>query len=280
MANNSSKYPEYLQVVPSKNNGGAGNNLIKPKTNQSNITVIASGKGGVGKTWLSVNMSQVLAEYGQKVLLFDGDLGLANVDIQLGLLPDYDLGQVLSGKATLRQAITRYALGSFDIIAGQSGSGSLSDVQAKRLIILKKNLEYLATLYDRVFMDLGAGVDNTIRSLCAFAKHCMVVITDEPTSLTDAYAFIKMIKVTSPEVKIDVIVNQAESYRTGEKTFGTLRKVCQNFLQFTPDLLGIIRKDHLVKDSIRNQVTTVTRHPNAESVADMKNIASLLVSNR
>src|SRR5690606_6031064 len=125
---------------------------------------VASGKGGVGKTWLSVTLAQALARSGARVLLFDGDLGLANVDIQLGLHPRNDLGGVLDGSYALKDAVAAHE-GGFDVIAGRSGSGSLAHVPAARLQQLMEELAVVASGYDRVILDLGAGLERTVRQL-------------------------------------------------------------------------------------------------------------------
>ena len=123
-----------------------------------NMLSVASGKGGVGKTWFSITLAHALARAGRRALLFDGDLGLANVDIQLGLMPSRDLGGVLAGQLTLSQATVPFEDGDFEIIAGRSGMGSLASLPANRLVALGRELTELAGAYDWVVMDLGAGV--------------------------------------------------------------------------------------------------------------------------
>jgi flagellar biosynthesis protein FlhG len=154
-----------------------------------NLVAVASGKGGVGKTWFSITLAHALAKAGRKVLLFDGDLGLANVDIQLGLMPKTDLGSVVAGRLTLNQALVPFPEGGFDIIAGRSGSGTLANIPLSRLQLLGDDLVVLSGTYDKVVVDLGAGVEKTTRNFATQAGTILVVTTDEPTSLTDAYAF-------------------------------------------------------------------------------------------
>ncbi|MGE5476262.1 MAG: AAA family ATPase, partial [Bacteroidales bacterium] len=149
-----------------------------------NVVAVASGKGGVGKTWFSITLTHALARAGKRVLLFDGDLGLANVDIQLGLMPKTDLGSVVAGRLTLNQAMTHYPEGGFDIIAGRSGSGTLANIPLSRLQMLGDDLVLLSNSYDKVVVDLGAGVEKTTRNFAQQAGTILVVTTDEPTSLT------------------------------------------------------------------------------------------------
>jgi flagellar biosynthesis protein FlhG len=245
-----------------------------------NIIAVASGKGGVGKTWFAITLSHALARAGQKVLLFDGDLGLANVDIQLGLMPKTDLGSVVAGRMTLNQAAVPCAAGGFDVIAGRSGSGTLANIPLSRLQMLGDDLVTLAGGYDRVVVDLGAGVEKSIRTFSQSAGTIMVVTTDEPTSLTDAYAFIKVTCMERPGSDLRVVVNMANSTREGERIYNTLLKACEGFLKISPPLAGVIRRDLKVREAIRNQTPIMTRSPNAEAAADVEAIVERLVRTR
>lgn len=241
-----------------------------------NLIAIASGKGGVGKTWFSITLSQALSKMGRKVLLFDGDLGLANVDIQLGLMPERDLGAVIDRSATLEQVAQRYPAGGFEIVAGRSGSGSLASLTTQRLSELRNDLLALAPKYDHVLLDCGAGIDRNVRVLSGPAGVTLVVTNDEPTAITDAYAFIKVTYATNPVADVRLIVNQANTQRDGERTFATIHKACENFLGKSPALGGIIRRDPRVPDSIRHQSPLLTRSPNTEAAEDVERIAAAL----
>lgn len=244
-----------------------------------NMIAVASGKGGVGKTWFSITLAQALSLLKQKTLLFDGDLGLANIDIQLGLFSKYDLGSVVSGKLTLNQVVQSYPQGRFDIIAGRSGSAGLASMPIGRLQILGEDLSLLASSYNKVILDMGAGVEKPVRILSGMAEKIIVVCTDEPTSLTDAYAFIKIMTMQYPKSEINLVVNQANSLREGQRTYDTLLKACNNFLKINPPLLGIIRRDTRVRDAIRNQTPIINRYPTSEAAEDVIAIAKRLLTN-
>jgi len=247
----------------------------KPLRGQ-NVVAVASGKGGVGKTWFSITLAHTLSRLGRRSLLFDADLGLANVDIQLGLTPKRDLGQVIEGAVTLKRAAERFDDGGFDIIAGRSGTGSLANLASQQLAELRTELLTLARDYDCVIMDLAAGIDRTVRALAGPAGTCLVITTDEPTSLTDAYAYIKVTRATNPAADVRVVVNMAQTPRDGEKTYTTILKACQNFLKFSPPLAGIIRRDPKVRDAIRFQTPLLTRSPSCDAARDLEALARKL----
>ncbi len=241
-----------------------------------NMVAVASGKGGVGKTWFSITLCHALARSGKKTLLFDGDFGLANVDIQLGLTPEKDLSSVVEGFLPMKAAVTRYAEGGFDILAGRSGSGNLAALPLQKLSNLRNDLIALAKNYDAVVVDLGAGVERPVRQMAGPAAVTYIVLIDEPTSLTDAYAFIKLARAADPSADLRVIVNMAANVAEGKKTYETIRKACESFLGYEPPLAGIIRRDSRVRDSIRAQTALLTRSPVCDAAKDVEAIASKL----
>lgn len=242
-----------------------------------NIVAVASGKGGVGKTWFSITLSHALAKMGKRVLLFDGDLGLANVDVQLGLMPRRDLNDVIRGRLGMDKVTQRFEDGGFDIVAGRSGQASLSALPSQRLMLLRDQLLEVADKYDVVIIDLGAGVDRTVRMLSATATRTLLIATDEPTSLTDAYAFIKLGNAAGMSKNIGIVVNQAPSTQEGEKTYKTLLKACENFLRLSPPMIGMVRHDPRVKETIRHQTPLLTRSPNTDAAEDVEKIARIVM---
>jgi flagellar biosynthesis protein FlhG len=242
-----------------------------------NIIAVASGKGGVGKTWFSITLAHTLSQMGKRVLLFDGDLGLANVDVQLGLMPKRDLNDVIRGRLSLDRVIQPFEDGGFDIVAGRSGQASLSALPSQRLNLLRDQLLDVADNYDVVICDLGAGVDRTVRMLSASATRTLLVTTDEPTALTDAYAFIKLGNATGSSRHINIVVNMAPSVTDGEKTYKTLLKACENFLRLSPPLAGLVRQDPKVKECIRHQAPLMMRSPNCPAAEDVEKIAKFVL---
>jgi len=242
-----------------------------------NIIAVASGKGGVGKTWFSITLAHLFARAGRRTLLFDGDIGLANVDVQLGLTPQYDLGAVFSGKRLMKDAITHYAPGNFDILAGRSGSTSMAMLGANRMQPAAEQLVALSAHYDFVIIDLGAGIEQHVQVMSALASKVIVVLTDEPTSLTDAYAFIKLCITRENPPAVQIVVNQAASQREGEQCYATINRATTNFLKYSPPLLGVIRKDNKVRDAIRSQSSLLEKAPHTTAATDAASISIKLL---
>ncbi len=237
---------------------------------------VASGKGGVGKTWFSITLAHALAQAGGRVLLADGDFGLANIDIQLGLNPAQDLAGVLSGRVQMAQATTYFPTGGFHILPGRSGSGSLATLPPATLDWLLESLA--AQDFPTLLVDLGAGLDAANRTLAAWADTLFVVATDEPTSLTDAYAVLKLHAADCAAIgrvpDARVVVNQAATAASGERTFATLARACTQFLGQAPLLAGVVRRDDRVRDAIRRQTPLLTRHPGCPAALDVCRIAA------
>jgi flagellar biosynthesis protein FlhG len=238
----------------------------------SSLVAIGSGKGGVGKTWLAASLAHALARRGRRVLLFDGDLGLANVDVQLGLDPGPDLAGVLSGRCTLAQAVRRFEPGGFDLIAGRSGSGQLALLSARALAPLLAELRRLAPSYDHVLLDLPAGIDAVVQRLLAAADAALVVTTDEPTAITDAYALIKISRAEAGFAP-RVVVNQVASHGVGRRTYEGLARVCERFLGLRTELAGILRRDPRVPEAIRQQAPFLVRSQTSPAARDLETLA-------
>ncbi len=239
---------------------------------------VASGKGGVGKTWFAISLAHALAQTGARVLLFDADLGLANVDIQLGLMPARDLGGILAGKCDLLSACERHS-GGFSILAGRSGSGDLATLGPSGWASVLRVLADAGRHFDRIVIDLGAGIDPFVRQVSAAVDQLLVVVTEEPTSLTDAYAVLKLHhqeRAVSHQIA-GIVINQARSRLAGERIYATLSRACTQFLRETPPLAGVIRRDDKVRDAIRRQCLLAIRHPNTQAVDDVAAIAEVIV---
>lgn len=247
-------------------------------TKKHNIIAVASGKGGVGKTWLSITLTHLFARAGRRVCLFDGDVGLANIDVQLGVAPPHDLSDIFTKGKHLRDIAYPYEEGGFDIIPGRSGSGDMAGLPENALATLNSQLQDISDDYDYIVMDLGAGIERNVRFLASLADRIVIVLTDEPTSLTDAYAFIKLCLQQGGETpNIQVVVNQAATHKEGEKIYASINKACTSFLNYSPKLLGIIRKDNKVRETIRSQTPMLKKAPSATAATDAAAISVKLM---
>jgi len=241
-------------------------------THSPTIVSFASGKGGVGKTFLATTYAHALAQQGQKVLLFDGDFGLANIDIQLGLTPEHDLSEWMNGQKALNQIITHDTQTGLDLITGRSGYQSLVNLPIEKLQQIHDDLLLLATHYDNIVLDLGTGLEKSVQLLAQTALCVFVICTDEPTSLSDGYAFIKRLLETTSQPDIRIIINSADSEKEGLRTFETLQKTCSHFLHFQPILQGIIRRDTHVKEAIRAQQPLLNLFPDTPAASDIRKL--------
>lgn len=237
------------------------------------LITVASGKGGVGKTCLAIGLAQALAASGRSVLLVDGDLGLANVDVQLGLDPVRDLGDVLAGQCSLGAAVIRHAAG-FGVLPGRSGSAALAALDGERLEQLVALLR--AAPAEDVVLDLGAGLGAPQRRLAAVADLLLVVATEEPTSLTDAYAVLKLHRRDAPSGQAGVVVNMVGQAGQAQRVHAALDSACRGFLGAGVPLWGAIRRDPKVPAAIRAQTPLLTRHPSSPAAEDLRRLAQTL----
>ncbi|MFC0570528.1 MAG: AAA family ATPase [Gluconobacter japonicus] len=254
---------------------------------RTRIIAVASGKGGVGKTWLSISLAQVLASSGYKVLILDGDFGLANVDIQLGLVPTHDVVDILSGDVTIKDGVQHFCGGigktaySFDVLAGRSGVSAVSGMNRDALDKLLLSLR-LARQYDFILVDLCAGIDPITRHLAAIADQLLAVTTDEPTALADVYAIMKLYlrdrrRVGGDDMHCQLVINQASSHRSGVQTYEKLLQACRFFLKWEPQLAGTVRKDSRVSAAIRMQSSLLENFPTSPAAVDVGRLVRQVV---
>ncbi|MGC9954017.1 MAG: P-loop NTPase [Rhizomicrobium sp.] len=242
------------------------------------LTAIGSGKGGTGKTFVAVALAQAFADLGERVLVCDADLGLANVAVQLGLANSGDLPGLLAGKILLADAVAHVGIGShasFDLLSAPAGSGALADADAEtaeRLAALLKR----ACGYDRVLIDLGAGVGAATMTFAAHADDTLVLATPDPASLTDAYAFAKlMVKRTGGRAPA-IVINLAAGAGEAKRTADALIRSAQTFLKVMPDYLGFVPNDLRVVEAVRRQTMLCVLHPQSPAVAAIEALAGAL----
>ncbi len=238
------------------------------------VVAIASGKGGVGKTALAIALAQALAERGAAPLLVDADLGLANIDVQLGLPPARDIADVMSGRTPLGAAGHAHQAG-FRVLPGRSGSGglaALSDLGALAALLAEASARHAVVL-----LDMGGGVAPLQRRLAAMADTVLILANEEPTSLTDAYAVLKLLRADRADADARLVANLADA-GTAQRIHRTLDTAARNFLGRGIPLAGNIRRDARIPDAIRHQVPLLTRHPNCDAAEDIRRLAANLTA--
>jgi flagellar biosynthesis protein FlhG len=240
------------------------------------IIGISSGKGGVGKTSISVNLALQLARQGQRVCLFDADLGLANVNILLGLQPRHTLADVIEGRVALREIVIQGQDG-IDIIPGSSGIERMADLEADQMQDLVSSFASLDD-YDWVLLDTSSGINRNVLCFSLSAPELLVVVNTEPTSLTDAYALLKILFHNDYAGAVRVVVNQAKSLAAGELTYDKFRKAVRLYLERDIPLLGVVPQDAGMPESVTAQQALVARDPNSRAARRLQQMATELLA--
>lgn len=236
------------------------------------VIAVTSGKGGVGKTNFTVNLALALAEFGQRVIILDGDMGLANVDIVLGLTAKYTIEHVLAGEKTLEQVLLAGPQG-IGIIPGGAGVQGLANLERNKLSNVIANFGRLEGITDLLLIDTGAGVGHTVINFLKAADDVIVMTTPEPTSLADAYGLIKTLRQETDEATIHVVVNRVNSEADARETFGRLEMVVHRFLEGSLNFMGWVYDDPFVGRSIIKQEPLAISFPESPSYKCIRWIA-------
>ena len=220
--------------------------------NRMRVIAVTSGKGGVGKTSFTVNLALALAEYGRRIIILDGDLGLANVDIAFGLTARYTIEHLLSGEKTIEQIMLTGPRG-IGIIPGGSGVQGLANLERAKLSNVIANLGRLETMTDLLIIDTGAGLGHTVINFLRAADDIIMVTTPEPTALTDAYGLLKTLRKEAGEVPIHVVINRVRNQKDAQATFKRLEMAVHKFLDGSLDFMGWVFDDPFVGRSVMQQ---------------------------
>ena len=242
---------------------------------RARVIAVTSGKGGVGKTNVSVNLSLALRSLGQEVLVLDADLGLANVDVMLGTVPPLHLGHALAGSADILDVIYEGPNG-LKLIAGGSGVPDLADLPEAELQRFIQSMRKLENRTDVLLVDTGAGLGRSVRNLVLAADVVLVVTTPEPTAITDAYAVIKSVVQRNPAADIKLVVNEVESRAEAEEAAARLSSAMLRFLGASLEYLGAIPFDREVPRSVRGQKPFYLAAPNCAASLAVRAVAHRL----
>jgi flagellar biosynthesis protein FlhG len=236
---------------------------------------VASGKGGVGKSNVAVNVALELAALGQRVALLDADLALANADVLLGLNPSYHLGHVLAGQCALQEAVIEVAHG-LRLIPGGSGLEELANLSQHRYRHLVAELQTLEAEADWMIIDTAAGLAENVTGILRAADEVIVVTTPDPTAVVDAYALIKVLHRQTPAKPISIIVNDVTGVGDAERVFAQLQAAATRFLERRLKHLGTIPHDAELAEAVREQVPVVRYAPATPASRALRLIARQL----
>lgn len=244
--------------------------------NKTLSVAVLSGKGGVGKTNISLNLANALYQARFKTLLMDCDMGLANLDVLLGIAPESNMQDALMGERHIEDVLYNVERDGFDVLPAASGVPEMNDLSPDMRDLLLERLKPVLSRYDFIFMDLGAGISETVQTFAALAALRIVVITPEPTSLTDSYALIKILFNRHGIRNFMIVVNQVMSAKEAQKAFDKLYGACNHFLNLEPVLLGHVRFDKHLPEAVCKQQPLLAYAPGCPCAQDFQTLAARL----
>ncbi len=236
------------------------------------VIAVSGGKGGVGKTNVSVNLALALSRLGRKVMLLDADFGLANVDVLLGLSPEYDLSHLVRGERTLEEILVE-GPGGVQIIPASSGLGHMAALTPAEHAGVIRAFSDLGQALDVLVVDTAAGISDAVVSFCRAAQEVIVVVCDEPASITDAYAFMKVMNREHGQDRFHVLANMARTAAEGHELYLKLTRAAERFLEITPLFLGAVPHDERLRRAVQKQQAVVEAYPNSPSATAFRKIA-------
>ncbi|CAG4970081.1 MinD/ParA family protein [Novilysobacter luteus] len=261
--------PDHNPAFPATQPGAAPES-VRPAPVR--VIAVASGKGGVGKTNVSVNLALSLQNAGQRTLLLDTDLGLANVDVMLGLSPRFTLADVLAGRCELRDTLLE-GPGGMWIVPAASGKRHMTELLPQQHVGLVHAFSQLDVPIDTMVVDNAAGIADGVLTFCQAAQDVIVVVCDEPASVTDAYALIKVLSRDRGVSRVQILANQVQHAAEGRQLFDKLQRVTSKFLDVTLNYLGAIPRDEWLRRAVQRQEAVVDAFPSAPASAAFRDIA-------
>ncbi len=241
------------------------------------VVAVTGGKGGVGKSTLSINLAVASAAVDRRVVLLDGDLGLANADVLLGITPRYTLADLVAGQRGIDEVVTPVRPG-LGIVAGSSGLLPLAELDEAGHVGIVRAVSDIATDLDLLLVDTAAGISPGVVRLTQAAQHVIVVVCDDPASVTDAYAVIKILNRQHGLRHLRVVTNMTEAPQHGARLFEALRRVTERFLDVTLEHCADIPDDELLRRAVREQKPVVEAFPGSPAALAIRRLAGILGS--
>jgi flagellar biosynthesis protein FlhG len=261
--------------MPSHQNSANANGSGMLDKGPIRVVCVASGKGGVGKTNSTINLSLSLARMGRRVMILDADMGLANVDVLLGLNTRRNVAHMLDGQCDLRDILIEGPLG-VKIVPGSSGLARMGEIAAAQQAGLIAALGDLQWDLDVMLIDSASGISPSVLTFARAAQEVLVVVCDEPASLTDAYALIKVLSRDYDVNRFHVVANRVATGADGQQLFSKLLKVCERFLDVDLRLLGYIPEDELLRRAVNRQRAVVQAYPGSKAAKAYGRLAQRL----
>ncbi len=244
------------------------------------VIAVTSGKGGVGKTNIVGNLAVAMTRHGKRVVIIDADVGLANIDIVFNLRPEYSIRHVVSGEKRLEQVMVKTSHG-IHIVPGGSGFADLTRLNEGEKLTLLSEFETLADLADIIFVDTGAGISSNVLYFNGASDECIVVATMEPTSITDAYALMKVMSQTYGTRYFKLIVNMVDSEKDAKRVYGSLSNALDKFLKnVTLDYTGYIPFDRQLQRAVQKRSLLLDEFPGSVAAGHLEKIAETLLNSR
>lgn len=243
------------------------------------VITVTSGKGGVGKSNMSVNLALQLRQIGKRVLIFDADFGLANVEVLFGAIPQYNLGDVIYRDKNIKEVITTGPMG-IGFISGGTGIEGLGNLEKPQIQKLVSNLAELDSLADIIIVDTGAGISDSVLEFVMSGHEVILVTTPEPTSITDSYSLLKALNrspdFSTSDIQIKVVVNRVLSAEDGRNLFGKLDVVVNRFLDLSVEYLGTVPQDDNILRAVMKQSPVSIEFPHSKAAKAFAEIAKTL----
>jgi flagellar biosynthesis protein FlhG len=241
------------------------------------VIAVTSGKGGVGKTNIAANLAFFLARMRRKTLILDADTGLANIDVILGLTPEYNLYHVLKGEKSFSEAVIK-GPGGIMVLPASSGITEMAELSAGQKLTLLGGFEDFRRSIDFMFVDTAAGIAGNVLYFNAAAREIIVVVSPEPTSLTDAYALIKILYQRHAKKRFRLIVNMVKDKAEAKEVFDRISRATDHFLNLAVNYLGYVVKDDMVTESVRRQKAFAELYPDSPASRCLREIAERLAA--
>ena len=250
--------------------------------NVARVITVTSGKGGVGKSSISVNLAIALSRLGNRVIVLDADFGLANIEVMLGIRPQYNLADLMFRGKTLTDIITE-GPENIGFISGGSGIQELTNLSKDQIVYLIQKLVELDERADIIIIDTGAGIADSVLEFVAASSEVLLVATPEPTSITDAYALLKTLNrktdVSLQDTVIKMIANRIDDYEEGKELYDKLSLVVSKFLSLKLEYLGALPQDSSVSKAVMRQKPAIALYPNSQFSRTLSNFADILCEN-